>query len=165
MFTTKRVGVVAAAFALVSMCGAAAAANADSTLTVSATLTTGCEVSATASISFGSFAALASTGDKTADSGSTFRVACSNSAAPTIYATGARSMVHNVVDLLPFYLSLSAGAASDDLPSTSGTAAALTLTQDGDLHDVVLYAKVFAADFKALPSGAYTKDITVSVAY
>jgi spore coat protein U-like protein len=165
MFTKKQTGIVLAALASLSMCGAAMAANADSTLTVSATLTTACEVSPTASISFGSFAALASTGDMTANSGSTFQVACSNSATPTIYATGTRSMVNGGTNLLPFNLSLTSGAASDDLPSDSGTASTFTLTQDGSLHDVVLYAKTAAADFKGLPSGPYTTDITVSVVY
>jgi len=164
MVTKKQVGLLAAALASVSMCGAAAAANADSVMTVSATLTTGCEVSPTAAISFGTFAALASTGDKTANSQSTFQVACSNSATPTIYATGTREMA-NGVNVLPFKMSLTSGAAADDLPYTSGTASTLTLTQDGSLHDVVLYAKVLAADFKGLPSGAYTRNVTVSVAY
>src|SRR6185295_20408198 len=113
---------------------------------------------------FGSFNALASTGDQAANSGSTFRVACSNSASPTIYATGTRAMV-NGSNSLPFNLSLTSGAASDDLPSTSGSATALTVTQDGDLHDVVLYAKTAASDFKSLPSGHYTTNVTVSVAY
>jgi len=165
MFTKRHVGLLAAALASLSLCGVASAAGtANSTLTVSATLTTACDVSPTASISFGSFAALASSNDRTADSASTFQVACSSSATPTIYATGERKML-NGANGLPFKLSLTEGADADDLPSDSGSASTFTLTQDGSLHDVVLYAKTLAADFKGLPSGAYTTNVTVSVAY
>lgn len=150
---------LAAAFA-----GAASAAEDTSTLSVSAELTTACEVSAASSIDFGSFAALLSTGDKTANSGSTFQVACSNSATPTIYVSGTREMA-NGANVLPFNLSLTAGAAADDLSSDSGAADALTVTQDGALHDVVIYGKVAATDFQALPSGSYTTDVTVHVVY
>jgi spore coat protein U-like protein len=150
---------LAAAFA-----GSATAAEDTSTLSVSAELTTACEVSAASSIDFGSFAALLSTGDKTANSGSTFQVACSNSATPTIYVSGTREMA-NGANVLPFNLSLTAGAAADDLSADSGAADALTVTQDGALHDVVIYGKVAAADFQALPSGSYTTDVTVHVVY
>ena len=145
-------------------CVPAWAGTASSTMTVSGTLTTACEVSGTSTISFGNFAALSSTGNKTADSGSSFQVACSNSASPTIYATGTRKMLNGTYEL-PFNLSLTSGAASDDLPSSSGTAAALTVTQDGTLQDVAIYAKTLASDFRGLPSGAYTTNVTVSVAY
>jgi spore coat protein U-like protein len=166
MYAKKQLGLVAAVLAAISVSGAAIAATADSTVTVSATLTTACEVSPTASISFGSFAALQSTGDKTANSGSSFKVACSASATPAIYAVGTRSMA-NGVDTLPFNLSLTSGAASNDLSSDSGAPSSMpgSFVQDGSLHDVVLYAKTYASDFKALPSGAYTTNVTVSVAY
>ena len=164
MFTKKQASLLAVALASISFGGAAVAGTASSTLTTDATLTTACEVSAASAIGFGSFAALNSTGDKTGNSGSTFQVACSNSAAPKIYATGTRSMMNGTF-ALPFNLSLTSGAASDDLPATSGSSAALSVTQDGDLHDVVLYAKTTAANFKALPSAHYTADVTVSVSY
>jgi spore coat protein U-like protein len=134
-------------------------------MTVSAELTTACIVSTTSAIDFGSFAALAATGDKTASSGSTFQVACSNSATPTISATGTRSMVNGVTNLLPFNLSLTSGAAANDLSADALDGSAFTLTKDGDLHDVVIYAKTLASNFKGLPSGAYTTDLTVSVTY
>ena len=166
MFTKRQIGLVAATLASMAICGAAIAATSSSTMTVSATLTSGCEVSTTSAISFGSFAALANTGDKTASSGSTFQVACSASASPTIYAVGTRSMSDGVLpSLLPFNLSLTSGAAANDLPLTQGTAAALTLTKDGDLHDVVIFAKTLASNFKSLPSGGYTTNVTVSVDY
>lgn len=134
------------------------------TLTVSAELTTACEVSAASSIDFGSFAALLSTGDKTANSASTLQVACSNSATPTIYVSGTRSMA-NGANVLPFNLSLASGAAADDLGVDAASADTFTLTQDGALHDVVIYGMVAATDFQALPSGSYTTDVTVHVVY
>jgi spore coat protein U-like protein len=167
MFIKKQVGLVALALASVAMSGVVAAAAADSTMTVSATLTSACIVSATSAIGFGPFAALAVTGDKTANSASTFQVACSNSASPTISAAGTRSMSNGATtpSLLPFNLSLVSGAANDDLSADSGAGSAFTLAKDGDLHDVVIYGKTLASNFKALPSGAYTADVTLSVTY
>lgn len=156
------------AIALVSAFGASTAMAVEdtSTLTVSATLTSACEVSATSAISFGNVVALASTTANTAaNSGSTFQVACSVSESPTIYASGTREMI-NGTDVIPFTLSVvSSGGA--ELPSTSGTAAALpgSFVQDGDLHNVTLYSTIDAADFKSLPSVAYTTDLTVAVVY
>jgi spore coat protein U-like protein len=164
MNINKTLTTLALAMAAALGCTVAFAAEDTSTLTVSANLTTACEVSAASAIDFGSFAALASTGDRTANSGSTFQVACSADAEPTIYASGNRIMLNGAAEL-PFNLSLTSGAAADDLPSDSGSATALAVTQDGDLHNVVLYAKTFAADFKSLPSGAYTTDVTVAVVY
>lgn len=164
MITNRKIATLSLALVAILGSGLAVAAEDTSTLTVSATLTTACEVSAASAISFVDFAALASTGNQTANSGSTFQVACSADATPTIYASGTRSMT-NGVDNLAFNLSLTAGAAANDLPSTLGTAAALTVTQDGSLHDVALYAKTDAANFKALSSGNYTTDVTVAVVY
>lgn len=64
-------------------------------------------------------------------------------------------------------LSLTSGAAADDLPSTFGAGADLPegFTQDGSLHDVVIYAKALASNFKLLPCGSYTTNVTVSVEY
>jgi spore coat protein U-like protein len=163
MFTKKQASLLAAALASISF-GALAASPANSTLTTDVTLTTACETNGASAIHFADTVALLSSGDNTANSGSTFQVACSNSATPTIYATGTRAMV-NGSNSLAFNLSLTSGAASDDLPSTSGSAAALSITQDGTMKVVALYAKTLATNFAALPSGAYTGDVTVSVAY
>jgi spore coat protein U-like protein len=164
MNINKTVATLALAMVAALGCNAAFAAEDTGTLTVSANLLTACEVSAASAINFGNFAALASSGDRTANSGSSFQVACSADASPSIYASGSRIML-NGASQLPFNLSLTSGAAADDLPSDSGSSTALTVAQDGDLHDVVLYAKAFAADYKALPSGAYTADVTVAVVY
>jgi spore coat protein U-like protein len=164
MNLSKQISILALALASAFAASSAMAAEAQSTMTVSAQLVTACEVTATSAIDFGPITALLSTGDQTANSGSTFQVACSQDAVPTIYASGARVM-SNGTDSLPFNLSLVSGAAANDLPSTSGSAAALTVTQDGDFHDVTLYARTLAANFAALTSGSYTTNVTVAVVY
>jgi hypothetical protein len=152
---------------MVSATGVAVAGTTSGNLVVSATLTSGCEVQA-GSIAFGSIVTLASVGDKTADSGTTFKVACSSDVTPTIASTTVRSMSDGAgtPHLLPFNLSLTPGAAADDLATT--TPVALTITQDGTMQTVPLYGKVLAANFtgaNALPAGSYTNTMIVDVAY
>jgi spore coat protein U-like protein len=150
---------------LVSTAGVAmAAGSTSSTVTVDATLVSACEVSPTAAIHFGDITTLASSGDKTANSGSTFQVACSSDVAPLISTTASRIMLFGAVPL-PFNLSLTSGAAADDFPPT---ATGLSMTKDGTLKTVTLYGKVLAANFtgaNAKIAGAYTVDLTVALAY
>lgn len=155
---------LALAAALAGTTASAAVTEASSTMTVSAQLTTACEVSASPAIDFGTFAALLSSNDRTSSTGSTLQVACSHDALPKIYVSNAREMT-NGTDVLPFNLSLTAGAAANDLASTSGAANSLTVTQDGAMHDVVIYGRVAATNFQALSSGSYTTDVTVAVVY
>lgn len=165
MFTKQKVSVVAVALVSVVMCGAAVAAQSDSTLAINATLTSACAVSAGATISFGSFSTLAA-GDQTSDSGSTFTVACSVDMEPTIFAAGTRTIIKGASSI-PFNLSLSSGAAADDLPATGATAEGLTIVQDGTVKVVPLYARLAKADFGSMPAGAYANGsaVTVSVLY
>ena len=166
MIAKKKVGLLALALASVALSGAVAATQVDSTMTVDATLVTACTVTGTSAINFGSFNALLSTGDRTANTGSSLKVACSSSASPTIFSSGTRSMSDGgIPSLLPFNLSLTAGAAANDLPSTAGTASTFALTQDGDVHDVVIYGRTLASNFAPLPSGTYSTTVTVSVVY
>lgn len=165
MFTKQKVSTAAAALASLVVCGTAVAAQGDSVLTVDATLTSACAVSAGATISFGSFSTLAAV-DQTADSGSTFTVACSTDMEPAIFATGTRTII-NGANSLPFNLSLTSGAAADDLPATLALATVLTVVQDGTEQIVPLYARLAKANFGALPAGAYANGsaVTVSVSY
>jgi spore coat protein U-like protein len=147
-----------------TMSGDSVAAT-SSTVTVGATLVAACEVTPTATISFGPIANLFSSGDQTANSVATFKVACSNDASPSLYTADAHVMVGPGSEHLPFNLSL-ANSGADDFPTAAGTS--LSLVQDGTLKTVALYAKVFAADFtgsNARTSGAYTVNLTVSVDY
>lgn len=165
MFANKNVSLAALALASLMVCGTAAAAQSDSVLTVDATLTSACAVSAGATISFGSFSTLAAV-DQTAGSGSTFTVACSSDMTPLIFATGTRTII-NGANSLPFNLSLTEGAEADNLPATLALATALTLTKDGTAKVVPLYARLAKANFGSLPAGAYANGsaVTVSVSY
>jgi spore coat protein U-like protein len=154
---------LAAAATMASAVSAASATNVQGNVTVNATLTAGCEVQGGA-IAFGSFLALASAGDKIADTGTTFKIACTSGVTPTISSATTREMTDGT-GILPFQLSLSAGAAADDFPTTPG---AFTFTSDGTLRTVAIYGKVLAANFtgvKALPAGGYSKLVVVDVDY
>jgi hypothetical protein len=85
---------------------------------------------------------------------------------PLIFVTGTRTIT-NAGNSLAFNLSLTSGAAADDLPATGATAIALPLVQDGTVKVVPLYARVAKADFTSLPAGAYANGsaVTVSVLY
>jgi spore coat protein U-like protein len=156
MFGNKKFGSMVLAAAAVSFSGGAVAATeASSSLGVDGTLVAACEVSSAATIAFGSVIALASTTAPSADTGTTFQVACSADATPRIYASGTRTLVEGS-NSIPFNLSLTSGAANDDLPSTSQGATALTMTQDGTLKTVPIYARLPTANFQALESGTYT---------
>lgn len=165
MFTKQEVSRVVATLVSLVMCGTAAAAQSDSVLAVGATLTSACAVSAGATISFGSFSTLA-LADQMADSGSTFTVACSVDMVPTIFAAGTRTII-NGASSIPFNLSLTSGAAADDLPATEALAAGLTMEQDGTVQVVPLYARLVKANFTSMPGGAYANGsaVTVSVVY
>jgi spore coat protein U-like protein len=161
----SKVAQVAAAAVMASAATVATAGATTGNLTVGATLTAGCTVQA-GTIAFGNIIALAATGNVTADSGTTFKVACSNGAVPTIATTTTREMSDGASAVLPFQLSMTAGAAADDFPSSSP--ASLSLVQDGTLKTVTIYAKVLASDFtgaNAKPVGAYTQTVVVDVAY
>jgi len=156
---------IAAALASMTFGGAAVAAGtASSTMTVDALLTASCEVTATSAIDFGSFAALLSSGDKTADSGSTFQVACSSGTTPLIYTLSTRTLV-NGTNSFPFNLSLTASAPTNDLPATGVTGVDPGMAKDGAAHDVVIYASIAAANYSVKPAGAYTRAVTLSVDY
>jgi len=162
-FNSKSLVVALAASGLVSFGGVAVAAGSvSSTLTVSANLVSACEVSPTASISFGNINNLQTTGPVTADSGTTFKIACSSDvAAPMISSISTRTM-GNGVDTVPFNLSLTAGAVADDFPLT---ATGLVIVQDGALKTVPLFAKVAAASYFGKSGGAYTVPLTIVIGY
>jgi spore coat protein U-like protein len=155
------------AFGAATMSGSSVAASpASSTMTVDATLTAACEVTPTAAIHFGSVDNLHSS-SATANTAGSFTVACTSDAVPLIYATGSRSMLGPAPSTpLPFNLSLTIGAPDDDLPATLGAAASLGFTQDGTPKPVTLYATIPNGCFAtAKTTGAYTVNLTVSVAY
>ena len=123
-----------------------------------------CTIASGATLSFGAIAALASTGDQTTNSGSSFWVNCTSdvTTTPAIYSATERTL-QSGDNHLPFALSaVSAGAA--ELPASSpGTP--LGIAKDGTNKTVTLYGKVLAVNFKALPSGLYSRSATITVEY
>lgn len=141
---------------LFALLGAAASAGAFAVPT--------CTVASGATLAFGPIVALASTGDVTTNSGSTFWVNCTSdvTSAPTLYSATPRSLVSGA-NSLPFALS-AVSPGSTELPAASpGTA--LGITRNGSNQTVTLHGKVRAADFKALPSGVYSLGTTLTVEY
>lgn len=156
---------LALALGAMAMAGGAMATDVTDTLTANLTLTSACEVTSNSTIDFGSKVALASVSAATSSTASTFKVACSvDATAPKVYAAATREMTLGA-NSIPFNLSLSSGANANDLPSIAGEAASVgTLTQDGAFHDVVIFGKA-PNTWAALPSGAYTGTVLVTVVY
>jgi hypothetical protein len=93
------------------------------------------------------------------------KIACDSSVVGTLrlYSGTPRVMSSNSYSL-PFNLSLTSAAASNDLATLSpGTQ--FNIARDGQWQTVTLYAKIFARDFKSLPAGLYSTAITLTVEY
>jgi hypothetical protein len=124
-----------------------------------------CTVAPGATLAFPTIAALASTHNQTTDTGQSFKLACDSSVAGILRLSSdtPRAMNYGAYSL-PFNLSLSSGAANNDL-STFSPGTQFTVARDGQPQTVVLYAKIFARDFKALPAGRYSASIMLTVDY
>jgi spore coat protein U-like protein len=163
----KQIGLLSAAVAAIALSGVADAATQTGNMTVSAVLTSACSVSADPAISFASFTTLAGV-DQTANSGTSLQVACSAGLTPVMYVTGSRTMVDTGgINPIAFNLSLTAGAAADDLAIAIGPATSFGLTQDGAAHAVVLYARAPLANFASKVAGTYATaaPLVVTVSY
>jgi hypothetical protein len=68
---------------------------------------------------------------------------------------------------IAFNLSLTSGAAADDLASAVEPATSFGLTQDGAAHAVVWYARVPLANFASKVAGTYAAaaPLVVTVSY
>jgi spore coat protein U-like protein len=160
----RKLTVILAAGLVFGASGMAMATTGEGTMAVTATLTNSCSVSS-ATMGFGSFAALLSTGDRTADTGVTLNIACTTGTSPLIWSDTARTL-SNGTDSFAFNLSQSSGAAADDLPLLSTTAEAIpSFTADGSSKLVTLYGMIPAANFSNKPVGVYTANIQVKVEY
>jgi spore coat protein U-like protein len=168
MFTKYKIGLLAGAVTSIALSGAAGAVTTQTgNLTVSATLTSACSVSPSPAISFASFSTLAGV-DQTADSGTSLQVACSAGLTPVMFVSGTRTMVDGGgLNPIAFNLSLTSGAAADDLAIAIGPATSFGLTQDGAAHAVVLYARAPLANFASKVAGAYATaaPLVVTVSY
>ena len=123
-----------------------------------------CTVASGATLSFGAIVALASTGDVTSNSGSSFWVNCTSdvTTTPALYSATSRTL-QSGSNNLPFALS-GVSAGSTELPATS-PGMSLGITKNGTNQTVTLYGKVLATDFRALPSGSYSRVISLTLEY
>jgi hypothetical protein len=115
-------------------------------------------------LSFGAVVALASTGDVTTNSGSSFWVNCTSdvAAAPALYSASARTLLSGG-NSLPFALSI-VSPGGVELPTASpGTQ--LGLTRNGSNQTVTLYGKILATNFQSLSSGMYSTSLTLTLEY
>ena len=124
-----------------------------------------CTVASSGTLIFQGIVALASTGNQTTDSGQSLRMRCDSGVNGVLRVySGTQRVMRSGANILPFNLSLNSGAAGDDLP-LAPPGAQLNLIPDGQDHAVIMYAKIFAQDFKALPGGFYSASTTLTVEY
>lgn len=123
-----------------------------------------CTTASGATLAFGAIPALASTGDVSTNSGSSFWVNCTSDVAttPALYSSTPRTLLSGA-NSLPFALS-GAAPGGAELPSAF-PGMALGITKNGSNQTVTLHGKVFATGFKGLPSGSYSRAISLTVEY
>ncbi len=123
-----------------------------------------CTVASNATLSFGAIVALASTGDVTANSGTSFWVNCTSdvAAAPSVYSGTPRTLGSGG-NTLPFALSVIAPGGAE-LP-TASPGVSLGILRNGTQQVVTLYGKILANNFRSLPSGSYSRSISLMVEY
>jgi spore coat protein U-like protein len=123
-----------------------------------------CPVATGATLSFGAIVALASTGNVTSNSGSSFWVNCTSdvTAAPLLYSATPRTLTSGG-NSLPFELSVvSPGGA--ELPYAS-PGAPLAFTRNGTNQTVTLHGRVYSSNFRSLPAGMYARSIALTLEY
>lgn len=142
------------------------ALTATGTMTVTATLTSACSVSNSA-LDFGAISALDVTADVTNDTAGSLSIACTTgTTTPVIYSTTTRTMTDGGTGTIPFFLSQTSGAASNDLPLTNaGQAIATPWTANGAAQVVPIYGRIPTASFAGQPVGSYSATIVISVDY
>jgi spore coat protein U-like protein len=123
-----------------------------------------CTVAKGATLSFGAVVALASTGNVTTNSGTSFWVNCTAdvTATPALYSASTRTLVSGG-NTLPFTLSAAPAGGADLTMTSPGTV--LGIAKNGTNQTVPLYGRITASDFKSLPSGFYAASITLTVEY
>lgn len=124
----------------------------------------GCSLSTGAQLAFGPVVALASTGDVDSNTGTTLTVRCSADVAlpPALYSSSPRQLA-GPGGYLPFRLSL-LSPGGPDLPEAA-PGAPLSVASDDVDHVITLHGRLRAADFAALPAGAYGGTVTLTVEY
>jgi hypothetical protein len=123
-----------------------------------------CSVASSAVISFGAIPALASTGDITANSGTTLWVNCTSdvTSTPSLYSATPRTLTSSWGSL-PFNLSIVSPTGAELASAPPGTL--LSITRNGSNQVVTLHGMVSAYDFRSLPSGNYSRVLALTVEY
>lgn len=123
-----------------------------------------CSIATGATLSFGAVVALASTGDVTTNSGSSFWVNCTPdvTAAPLLHSATPRTLTSGG-NSLAFALSAVAPGGTE-LP-TASPGAALGITRDGNNQTVTLHGRIRSSHFSALPAGVYARSIVMTLEY
>jgi spore coat protein U-like protein len=123
-----------------------------------------CTIASGATLSFGSVIALASTGDVTTNSGSSLWMNCTSdvTTTPALYSVTTRTLVSGV-NSFPFALSASSPGGVELATSSPGTP--LGIAKNGSNQTVTLYGKIYNANFRALPAGAYSRVVDLTVEY
>ena len=125
---------------------------------------TGCSIAPGAQIAFGAIVPLASSGDADSNSGGSLVVRCGTDVAlpPSLHSSTARQL-GGPGGYLPFRLSLVSPGGPDLAEASPGSP--LSVSSDDADHVVTLHARIRAADFAAMPSGAYSGAITLTIEY
>ena len=158
----KILAVIAVAF---SISHAAMAATVSGTMTVSATVGTGCTVSA-ATMTFPAISSFAST-DIVADTAGSLLIACTAGTTPLIWSDSPRILTGLGDAEIPFSLGqTTATVATNALPIiAAGEAIAAPFVADGKEWEVPLHGLIKAADYLGKAPGVYTGSITINVSY
>ena len=163
----KKLTILAALGAALSMSNAAMAATASGTMTVSATVGEAYSVSASTMV-FPAISPFADT-DVVADTAGSLLIACTASTTPLIWSDSPRVLIGpgaGVVEI-PFSLGQTpATALTDALPViAAGEAIAAPFVADGTEQSVALHGLIRAADYAGKDPGVYTASITINVNY
>ena len=163
----KKLTILAALGAALSMSNAAMAATASGTMSVSATVSEACSVSASTMV-FPEISPFAAT-DVVADTAGSLLIACTALTTPLIWSDSPRVLTGPGAGLeaLPFSLGqTSAAALTDALPIiATGEAIAAPFVADGTEQPVPLHGLIKAADYAGKPPGLYSAVITINVNY
>lgn len=151
----------------VGMSNVAMAQTASGTMTVSATVSEACSVSA-ATMTFPAISLFANT-DVVADTAGSLLISCTAATSPLIWSDSPRVLTGPGagIEEIPFSLGqTSVTALTNALPViVAGEAIAAPFVADGTEQAVPLHGLIKAADYAGKAPGLYTASITINVSY
>lgn len=163
----KKLAILAVFGVAFGMSNTAMAATESGTMTVSATVSEACSVSA-ATMTFPPISTFAVT-DVVADTSGSLLIACTAQTTPLIWSDSPRILTGPGAGTvtIPFRLGQTPAAAlTDALPIiAAGEAIAAPFVADGTEQAVPLHGLIKAADYAGLAPGLYTASITINVSY